>query len=247
MKSLEKKTAFITGGNSGIGKASAIAVAKQGANVMIADLKSNPDVIKELQNLGIKADFIACDVSSPMAVKEAVEATVKVFGSLDIAFNNAGIGDTGLTHEKTVEAWQKVININLNGVFYCMKYQIAQMLTQKNGGAIVNTSSILGKVGTPDASAYCAAKHGVIGLTQAAALEYATKNIRINALCPGYIDTPLLGDIDPKTLSELKEKHAMKRLGRADEVAKAFLWLASDDSSFLTGDSLAVDGGYLAQ
>lgn len=247
MKSLEKKTAFITGGNSGIGKASALAVAKEGANVMIADLKSNPEVIKEIQKLGVKAEFIACDVSSPMAAKEAVEATVKIFGSLDIAFNNAGIGDKGFTHEKSIEAWQKVININLSGVFYCMKYEITQMLSQKTGGSIINTSSILGQVGTPDAAAYCAAKHGVIGLTQAAALEYATKNIRINALCPGYIETPLLSDMDEKTLNALKEKHAMKRLGRADEVAKAFLWLASEDSSFLTGDALAIDGGYLAQ
>jgi NAD(P)-dependent dehydrogenase (short-subunit alcohol dehydrogenase family) len=128
-----------------------------------------------------------------------------------------------------------------------MKYEITQMLKQKTGGSIINISSILGKVGTPEASAYCAAKHGVVGLTQSAALEYGTKNIRINTIGPGYIETPLLGEMDKSQLKHLEGLHAMKRLGHADEVAKAFLWLASSDSSFMTGDYLAVDGGYLAQ
>ncbi|MDG0817024.1 SDR family NAD(P)-dependent oxidoreductase [Bdellovibrio svalbardensis] len=247
MNRFQNKTAFITGGNSGIGKESALIIAKEGANIMIADIKENKDVLKELESLGVKAAFIACDVSDPMAVKEAVTATVKTFGSLDVAFNNAGVGDEGFIHEKTFEQWKKVIDINLSGVFYCMKYEIEQMLQQKNGGNIINVSSILGQVGTPGASAYVAAKHGVVGLTQTAAAEYGAKNIRVNAIGPGYIETPLLHSMSREQKYALEQMHPMKRLGRPEEVAKAFLWLASDDSSFMTGDYIPVDGGYLAQ
>ena len=182
-----------------------------------------------------------------MAVKEAISATVAQFGSLDVAFNNAGIGDEKQIHEKSIEQWNKVIAINLSGVFFCMKFQIEQMLKQKTGGSIVNVSSILGQVGTDGAAAYVAAKHGVVGLTQTAAIEYGTKNIRVNAIGPGYIETPLLQKMDQDTKHALEEMHAMKRLGRAEEVAKAFTWLASDDASFMTGDYIPVDGGYLSQ
>ncbi|MFM6927787.1 MAG: SDR family NAD(P)-dependent oxidoreductase [Bdellovibrio sp.] len=247
MKRFQSKTAFITGGNSGIGKESALAIAKEGANVMIADLKEDKAVLKEIESLGVKASFIACDVANPMAVKEAVSATVAQFGSLDVAFNNAGVGDEKQIHEKSIEQWNKVIAINLSGVFFCMKFQIEQMLKQKNGGSIVNVSSILGQVGTDGAAAYVAAKHGVVGLTQTAAIEYGTKNIRVNAIGPGYIETPLLQNMDKDTKHALEGMHAMKRLGRPEEVAKAFTWLASDDASFMTGDYIPVDGGYLSQ
>lgn len=247
MKRFEQRTAFITGGNSGIGKESALLTAKEGANVMIADLKENKDVIRELESFGVKAAFVMCDVSKPDSVAEAVSATVKTFGSLDIAMNNAGIGDEGMIHEKSVEQWQKVISVNLSGVFYCMKYEIEQMLKQKNGGNIINISSILGQVGTAGASAYVAAKHGVVGLTQTAAAEYGDKKIRVNAIGPGYIETPLLSSMSEDEKHALEQMHAMKRLGRPEEVAKAFVWLASDDSSFMTGDYIPVDGGYLAQ
>lgn len=247
MKRFLNKVAFITGGNSGIGKESALEVAKEGANIMIADIKENKDVIKEIEALGVKAAFIACDVANPMSVKEAVDATVRNFGSVDVAFNNAGVGDEKMIHEKSIEQWQKVININLSGVFYCMKFEIEQMLKQKNGGSIVNVSSILGQVGTAGAAAYVAAKHGVVGLTQTAALEYGAKKIRVNAIGPGYIETPLLQSMSTDEKHALEQMHAMKRLGRPEEVAKAFLWLASEEASFMTGDYIPVDGGYLSQ
>lgn len=246
MKRFQNQVAFITGGNSGIGFASAHAIASEGANVMIADLNENPEVINELEKLGIKASFSKCDVSNPEDVRAAVEKTIKEFGRLDIALNNAGIGDALPTHEKSIEHWQRVININLNGVFYCMKYQIEQMLKQPQGGKIINVASILGQVGDAGTSAYSAAKHGVLGLTKSAGIDYGTKNIRINAIGPGYIDTPLLRELDKETIDLLTSRHAMKRFGKAEEVAKVFLFLASNDSSFMTGDYIPVDGGYLA-
>lgn len=246
MKRFQNQVAFITGGNSGIGLASALAIASEGAHVMIADLKENAEVIKELEAHEVKAAFVNCDVSNPDEVKMAVESTIKIFGRLDIALNNAGIGDSLPTHEKTIEQWQRVININLNGVFYCMKYQIEQMLKQPQGGKIINVASILGQIGDAGTAAYAAAKHGVVGLTKSAGIDYATKNIRINAIGPAYIETPLLKDLDKQTVEVLTGRHAMKRFGKPEEVAKVFLFLASEDSSFMTGDYIPVDGGYLA-
>lgn len=246
MKRFHNQVAFITGGNSGIGLSSALAIASEGAHVMIADLKENPEVVKQLEAHGVKAAFVKCDVSNPEEVKMAVESTIQKFGRLDIALNNAGIGDALPTHEKTIEQWQRVININLNGVFYCMKYQIEHMLKQPQGGKIINVASILGQIGDAGTAAYAAAKHGVVGLTKSAGIDYATKNIRINAIGPAYIDTPLLKDLDKQTVEILTSRHAMKRFGKPEEVAKVFLFLASDDSSFMTGDYIPVDGGYLA-
>lgn len=246
MKRFQNQVAFITGGNSGIGLASAKAIALEGANVVIADIHENPQVIEEIEKLGVKATFFKCDVSNPDEVKSVIENTIKKFGRLDIALNNAGIGDALPTHEKTIEQWQRVININLNGVFYCMKYQIEQMLKQPQGGKIINVASILGQIGDAGTAAYAAAKHGVVGLTKSAGIDYGTQGIRINAIGPAYIDTPLLKDLDKETLAVLTARHAMKRLGKAEEVAKVFLFLASDDSSFMTGDYIPVDGGYLA-
>lgn len=253
MKKLENKTVFITGGLSGIGKACAIAAANHGANVAVADLKSDmvTPVMAELKKLNPRAIFIACDVSDFEQVGRAVARTVEEFGSLDVALNNAGIG--GEAHklgEMPEAAWLKVIGVNLNGVFNCMRHELAQMSGQKSG-AIINMSSILGKVGFAASGHYVAAKHGVIGLTQAAALEYATEFIRINAICPGFIETPLLAAGGITDHPEVKEMivglHPMKRLGSSEEIANGFIFLASDDSSFVTGTALEMDGGYLAQ
>lgn len=253
MKLLESKTVFITGGLSGIGKACAIAAAREGANIVIADLKTTgfESVISEVIQLNSKAKFIECDVSVFSQVESAIKQTVDTFGTLDVALNNAGIGGVSAkTGEMSELEWLSVISINLNGVFNCMRHELNQMTKQKNG-IIINMSSILGKVGFAFSSHYVAAKHGIIGLSKAAALEYATEGIRINVICPGFIETPLLERAGIVEESEVKKMimnaHPMKRFGHSEEVAKAFLFLSSDTSSFITGSTLDVDGGYLAQ
>ncbi len=252
MKKLENKTTLITGGLSGIGKACAMEAALQGANIVIADLPSDAseDVMAEIKKLNPKAIFIPCDVSNFSEVETAVQKVVSVFGSLDIALNNAGIGgESAKVGEMKEASWQKVINVNLNGVFNCMRHELEQMAKQKEG-VIINMSSILGKVGFSNSCHYVSAKHAVIGLTQTAALEYATEGIRVNAICPGFIDTPLLTKGGISEHEEIKQHiiglHPMKRLGKSEEIAKGFIFLASDDSSFVTGTSLEIDGGFLA-
>ncbi|WP_160714215.1 SDR family NAD(P)-dependent oxidoreductase [Chitinophaga solisilvae] len=250
MKRFENKVAFITGGNSGIGKAAAILIAREGARVVIADLKENNAVLEEVRREGTAAIFVTCDVSRHEDLKQAVETTVAEFGSLDIALNNAGIVDSAPIHEKTPEEWQRVLNINLSGVFYGMKYQIEQMRRQSGGGAIVNMGSIMSQVAEQGIAAYASSKHGLVGLTRVGALENATHNIRVNAIGPGYVETPLLLDNSASGTdyrAYMESKHAMKRLGKPEEIAKAFLFLASDDASFCTGAYLPVDGGYLIQ
>lgn len=253
MNKLLNKTVFITGGLSGIGKACALAAAKEGANVAVADMKSETsdedmgDIIKE----NPKAIFIPCDVSVFAQMQSAIEKVVSTFGSLDVALNNAGIGgEPNKVGDMTEQAWLKVIGVNLNGVFNGMRHQLNQMTKQKSG-VIVNMSSILGKVGFASSSHYVAAKHGVIGLTQTAALEYAIDGIRINAICPGFIDTPLLtkgGITDhPEVKQLIINLHPMKRLGRSEEIANGFIFLACSDSSFISGTALEIDGGYLAE
>jgi NAD(P)-dependent dehydrogenase (short-subunit alcohol dehydrogenase family) len=253
MKKLENQTVFITGGLSGIGLACALAAAREGANLAIADLKSDAieKSMEEIKKENPKAIFIECDVSSFDQVNTAIQKTITTFGTIDIALNNAGIGgEPNKVGDMTEPAWLKVIGINLNGVFNCMKHELAQMAVQKKG-VIVNMSSILGKVGFATSSHYVAAKHGVIGLTQTAALEYAAEGIRINAICPGFIETPLLakgGITDhPEVKQLIIDLHPMKRLGQSEEIAKGFLFLASDDSQFITGTTLEIDGGYLAK
>ena len=253
MKKLENKTVFITGGLSGIGKACAIAAAKQGANIVIVDRKSasTDKAMEEIKKENSKAIFIECDVSVFAQVQAAVEKVVSTFGGLDVALNNAGIGgESNKIGDMTEQQWLKVINVNLNGVFNCMKHELAQMSKQKKG-VIVNMASILGKVGFATSSHYVAAKHGVIGITQTAALEYATEGIRINAICPGFIDTPLLSNAGITDHSDVKQHivdmHPMKRLGKDVEIANGFIFLACDDSSFMTGTAMEIDGGYLAQ
>jgi len=252
MKKLENKTVFITGGSSGIGKACAIAAAKEGANIVVADTKTakTDEAMQEIKKENAKAIFIECDVSVFTQVQIAIEKSVTTFGTLDVALNNAGVGgEPYKVADMTEEAWLKVIGINLNGVFNCMKHELAQMVKQKKG-VIVNMASILGKVGFATSSHYVAAKHGVIGLTQTAALEYATEGIRVNAICPGFIDTPLLTKGIISDHADVKQQiidlHPMKRLGKSEEIANGFIFLASDDSSFVSGTSLEIDGGYLA-
>ena len=254
MKKLQDKTVFITGGLSGIGKACALAAASEGANVAIADLQSDKmsSIMHEINQLNSKAIFIECDVSKFEQVERAVLQTIKIFSSLDVALNNAGIGgEANRVGDMSQLGWLNVINVNLNGVFNCMKHELTQMIKQKKG-TIINMSSILGKVGFATASHYVAAKHGVLGLTKAAALEYATEGIRINAICPGFIDTPLLvkggiSDEHTETKQFIVNLHPVKRFGTSEEIANGFIYLASDDSSFVTGAALDIDGGYLIQ
>ena len=252
MKRLENKTVFITGGLSGIGKACAISAAQEGANVAIADLKSEQvdAVMQEIRKINPKAIYVECDVSIYAHAKIAIAKVVSTFNTLDIALNNAGIGgEANKVGDMTEEAWHKVIHVNLNGVFNCMKHELVQMSKQGNG-VIVNISSILGKVGFSTSAHYVAAKHGVIGLTQTAAIEYATEGIRVNAISPGFIDTPLLSKAGITEHLEVKQHivdlHPMKRLGTSEEIANGFIFLASNDSSFMTGTCIEIDGGYLA-
>lgn len=253
MKRLENKTVFITGGLSGIGKACAVAAAAEGANVVVADIKSvtYDSAMQEIQAENKNAIFIECDVTFTDQVKNAIAKTVETFGSLDIALNNAGIGGGGeRIGDLNEEDWNSVIHVDLTSVFVCMKHELTQMNAQKKG-VIVNMSSILGKVGFSNSAAYVAAKHGVLGLTKTAALEYATNGIRVNAICPGFIETPLLtaGGItgNEKMKSHIIELHPMKHFGKAEEIAKGFIFLATDDSAFITGSTLEIDGGFLAQ
>lgn len=253
MRKLENKTVFITGGLSGIGRACAVAAAVEGANVVVADIKSvaYDAAMTEIKSENEKAIFIECDVRSTDQVKNAILKTVEAFGSLDVAFNNAGIaGENSRISEMTEEGWCSVINVNLTGIFNCMKYQLKQMSVQKKG-IVVNMSSILGKVGFTNSSGYVAANHGIIGLTKTAALEYAGDGIRVNAICPGFIETALLtnGGINEneKVKQQIIDNHPLKHFGKTEEIAKAFIFLASDDSSYITGTTLEIDGGYLAQ
>lgn len=246
MKSLENKVAIITGGASGIGKACAELFVKEGAKVCITDLNEELGN-KTAAELGENAMFLKADSSSAEDNKMIVQKTVEKFGALHIAVNNAGIGgEANKVADLSLEGWKKVIEINLNGVFYGMHYQIPEI--KKNGGNIVNMASILGSVGFANSSAYVAAKHGVVGLTKTAAWEYGTDNVRVNAVGPGFIKTPLVDNaLDTDTLKFLESQHAFQRLGEPIEVAELVLWLASDKSSFATGTYYPIDGGYLAK
>ncbi len=251
--SLEDKVALVTGSGSGIGRAAALAFAREGTRVVVSDV--NPDAGEEtvgkIEEAGGHATFIHVDVSKATAVEEMVDKAVEVYGKLDCAHNNAGIeGVTVPIHEYPEEVWDRVIAINLKGVWLCMKYEIRQML-RRGGGAVVNTSSIAGLVGTSSGiCAYIACKHGVVGITKTAALEYAQQGIRINAVCPGLTDTPmadrLLGG-DQQAAARIAATYPLARFGAPEEVAEAVIWLCSDASSFVTGHALSVDGGYVAQ
>ena len=249
MKSLENKVAIITGSGSGIGKASALLFAKEGAKVIVSDINEKDGIaaVDEIKKTGGEAFFVKADSSSPEDNDALVKQAIQKYGSLDIAVNNAGIGGPiSATGEYPIDGWKKVIDINLSGVFYGLRSQIPAM--KEKGGSIINMASILGAAGTKLSPAYVAAKHGVVGLTKAAALEYADKNIRINAVGPGYIKTPLvMNSLDEAARNALIGLHPMGRLGESEEIAELVLWLASSKSSFVTGAYYPVDGGYLAQ
>jgi NAD(P)-dependent dehydrogenase (short-subunit alcohol dehydrogenase family) len=252
-KEFEGKAAIVTGAGSGIGRATAQLFARMGANVTVADVNDDGcnETVKMIKDEGGDAIAVHCDVADPASVKAMVESTVKQFGRLDYACNNAGIaGESHPTAEYPEDAWRRVIDVNLVGVFYCMKYEIPEML-KVGGGAIVNMSSILGVVGFANASAYASAKHGMLGLTKASAIEYAPQKVRVNAVCPAFIKTPMLEQAGITEGTEMGDAliamHPIKRMGTPEEIAEAVVWLCSDKSSFVTGDHLLVDGGFTAQ
>jgi NAD(P)-dependent dehydrogenase (short-subunit alcohol dehydrogenase family) len=248
-KSFENKVAMVTGGGSGIGAAMARRFAEEGATVVVADLdeKAASKVAAGIEKDAGIAVAVQQDVGDPRSVEQSVAFAIDKFGQLDVAINNAGItGDLAPTADYSLEGWDKVIAVNLSGVFYGMKYQIPAML-RSGGGSIVNIASILGSVGARDSAGYNAAKHGVVGLTKTAALEYSKDGVRVNAIGPGYIDTPLLNALDREMYDGLVNLHPIGRLGKAEEVAELALWLASDKASFVTGSYHLVDGGYTAQ
>lgn len=247
---LKGKAAIISGAASGIGLATATLFAKHGADLVLTDINAEAleKTKKELTESGTKVATLVADSSKPEDNEKTVELAMKEFGRLDIAVNNAGIGgELKPTGEYSIEAWDKVIAVNLSGVFYGMRYQIPAMLKSGGPAAIVNLASILGSAGSPGIPAYTAAKHGVVGLTKTSALEYSAHGIRVNAVGPGYIDTPLLEALDEEQYGGLVAMHPIGRLGKAEEVANIILFLASEDSSFVTGGYYPIDGGYLAQ
>ncbi len=242
------KTALVTGAGSGIGEATAKLYAAHGAKVIVSDVseKGGNSTVEAIRKSGGDAQFVKCDVSKPAECEQLVAATIKAYGRLDVACNNAGIGgEQNAIGDMSVEGFDKVIAINLSSVFYGMKYQIPAILKQ-GGGAIVNMASILGQVGFAYSAAYVAAKHGVVGLTQNAGVEYSAKGIRVNAVGPGFIDTPLLTNTPAEAKAGLVAKHPIGRLGKAEEVAELVIWLSSDKASFVTGAYYPVDGAYLA-
>jgi NAD(P)-dependent dehydrogenase (short-subunit alcohol dehydrogenase family) len=249
-KITEKKVALITGGAFGIGRATAVAFAKRGDVVIIADLKEDEETLRLVKKEGGSGIFINCDVSNDSQVKSMMDNILKSYGRLDYAFNNAGIeGVSGLTHECTESNWDKTIAINLKGVWLCMKYEIPIMLKQGKG-SIVNNASVAGLVGFATLPAYVATKHGVIGLTKTAAIEYAKHDIRVNAVCPGVIKTAMIDRItgnDKAVEKQFEDLEPVGRLGLPEEVAEAVCWLCSDSSSFVTGDAIEVDGGFVAR
>lgn len=247
---LDNKTAIVTGAGSGIGRVIAVLYAKEGARVVVSDIDEagGDETVDQITKAGGKATFFKADTSDAEANRRLVDEAVKKYGGLNVAVNNAGIGgplaDTG---DYPIDGWDKVIAINLSGVFYGLRYQIPAILNS-GGGSIVNMASILGQAGTRTSPAYVAAKHGVVGLTKSAALGYADRNVRINAIGPGYIMTPLIEKaLDEAALNALVGLHPIGRLGEAHEVAELSLWLNSDKASFVTGAYYNVDGGYLAQ
>jgi NAD(P)-dependent dehydrogenase (short-subunit alcohol dehydrogenase family) len=250
-KLFEGKVALVTGGSFGIGRATAVAFAKQGASVVVADYIADKDnvTIQLLNSLNTESLFIQCDVSNATQVSSMVEQLIARFGRLDYAFNNAGIeGVMGKTHECTEDNWDKTIDINLKGIWLCMKNEIPHMMNQKKG-VIINCSSVAGLGGYAGLPSYAASKHGVVGLTKSAALEYASQGIRVNAICPGVIHTDMIDRITGKDKSVEKQYAAMEpigRMGKPEEVAEAVVWLCTDAASFITGIAMPVDGGYIA-
>jgi NAD(P)-dependent dehydrogenase (short-subunit alcohol dehydrogenase family) len=250
MKLLEGKVALVTGGGSGIGREIAYHYAAEGAKVTVSDVdeRGGSETVAHLRERGATARFVNADTARPGDHETMVASIVREHGALHVACNNAGIGGPQRpVGEYPIDGWDRVIAVNLSGVFYGMRYQIPAML-EAGGGAIVNITSILGQVGFRNASAYVSAKHGTVGLTQTAALEYGPQNIRVNAVGPGFIRTPLLDkNLAPEVLDALAKLHPVGRIGESAEVAELVLWLSSSKASFVTGSYYAIDGGYLAQ
>lgn len=250
---LEGKVALVTGGASGIGRAAALALAQEGCRVVVADRDPGgaEETVAMLRNAGGHGVVARVDVAHEAEVEQAVARTVASLGGLDVAFNNAGIeGPYGRTTAELTEAeWDRVLAVNLKGVWLCMKHQLPRM-RERGGGAIVNCSSVAGLAGFAGAAAYVASKHGIVGLTRAAALEYARLGVRVNAVCPGVIDTPMIERAaggEPARTARFADTEPVGRLGRAEEVAAAVVWLCSAAASFVTGAAVAVDGGWTAQ
>ena len=255
---LNGKVALVTGGTSGIGRAAAVALAREGAKVVVASRRQpeGAETVKMITGAGCQAIFVETDVAHTREIQALVARTVQTYGRLDVAFNNAGIEGTPFVPaaEYDEETWDRVLNVNLKAVWLCMKYEIAQML-KNGGGSIVNMSSVAGLAGTRVGVAYTASKHGVIGLTRAAAVEYATQGIRINAVCPAVIQTRMGDDViaaasggDARVGDQLiKQLHPLGRVGTAEEVAEAVVWLSSNAASYVTGHALPIDGGFTTQ
>ncbi|HYP99889.1 MAG TPA: SDR family oxidoreductase [Polyangiaceae bacterium] len=251
-RELEGKVALVTGGGNGIGQAAALAFAREGARVVICDWDwhAGEETVARILRQGGDAQFISADVSKESDVAKLIAGVLRRYDRLDIAFNNAGIsGSQGPVAALSEADWSHVLAVNLTGVFLCMKHELSQMEKQ-GSGSIINNASILGTVGFAGAAAYTATKHGVLGLTKVAAIEYATKGIRVNAVCPGFIETPMLERAgllsDAKIRKSIEDLHAVKRLGTSTEVAEAVVFLASPRSSFITGHPLLVDGGFVS-
>lgn len=242
------KTAIVTGASGGIGRASALAFAASGANVIVSDVQDEKgqETVSLISEAGGTAVFQHCNVADEGEVKELVAAAMSKFGSLDFAHNNAGVNRPG-SNEWESEDWQLSLDVNLSAVMYCMREEIAAMLAG-GGGAIVNTASVNGLVGNPSQPGYVATKHGVVGLTRSAALRYAREGIRVNAVCPGVVETPMVEDIAriPKYREAMEGMTPMGRMAQPEEIAGAVLWLCSDQASFVTGHPLVIDGGATA-
>ena len=251
MTVLQGKVAIVTGGASGIGRATALLFARQGAKVVVADMSetAGQEVVRLIEQEGAQAFFQVLDVRSDESCAALVEATLARYGQLDIAFNNAGVfAAPTLTEDQGLALWQRMIDVNLTGVFNCMVHELRVM--KERGGSIINTASVAGISGTYGAAAYTASKHGVIGLTRSAALEYGKFGVRINALCPGLIETPMTvgpdSGFNEKMINAGVKSSALRRQGRPEEMAEMVLWLASEQSSYATGGHFVVDGGITA-
>lgn len=250
MDSIKGKCTLITGGGTGIGRTTAILLAKNGAKVIVSDINDDEGqkTVELIEAEGGTAKYIHCDVSQRQQVKDLVKEAVSTFGPVKLAFNNAGIGGKmAPIHEMDMDVWDKIIAVNLTGVMYCMQEELKVMLAT-GGGSIINVASLAGVGGTPMMSPYGVSKHGVVSLTKSGALEYGKYNIRINAICPSWIETPILDSLDRDFLDkQIKNFVPLRRIGQPEEVAETVLWLLSDKASYINGHSMHIDGGMRAR